>query len=148
MGNAAPEPPGQGLARLRIAAGLSIRELAAKAGVGASSVAEAERGRMVTRGMAADLAKVLGPAVHDVVEVWPPLPAKQTALVQARRASRETMMQAATRAGVSRYVYRRAEAGLGVHPGNAKKIADAFGLDVFDVLPLPRTREGTNHVAA
>jgi transcriptional regulator with XRE-family HTH domain len=151
MGNAAPEPPGQALTRLRIAAGLSIRELAAKAGVGATSIGEAERGRMVTRGMAADLAKVLGPAVHDAVTVWPPLLAPHNAttpLARARAESGESIPQAATRAGVTRAVYQRAERGEGVRPGNAKRLAEAFGLDVTDVLPLPHTREGTNHVAA
>jgi transcriptional regulator with XRE-family HTH domain len=150
MGNAAPEPPGQALTRLRIAAGLSIRELAAKTGVGSTSIGEAERGRAVTRGMAADLAKVLGPAVHDAVTVWPPLPAQDatTALAKARAETGESVSQAAARAGVTRFVYQRAERGEGVRPSNAKRLAEAFGLDVFDVLPLPRTREGTNHVAA
>lgn len=149
MGNTAPDLPGQALARLRIAAGLSIRELAAKAGVGSTSVSEAERGRSVTRGMAADLAKVLGPAVYDAVEVWPPLPADDsTALAKARRASGESVSQAAARAGVTRFVYLRAERGEGVRPSNAKRIAEAFGLDVLDVLPLPHAREGTNHAAA
>jgi transcriptional regulator with XRE-family HTH domain len=150
MGNAAPEPPGQALTRLRIAAGLSIRELAAKTGVGSTSIGEAERGRAVTRGMAADLAKVLGPAVHDAVTVWPPLPPQDatTALAKARAETGESVSQAAARAGVTRFVYQRAERGEGVRPSNAKRIAEAFGLDVFDVLPLPHTREGTNHVAA
>jgi DNA-binding XRE family transcriptional regulator len=106
---------------------------------------------MVTRGMAADLAKVLGPAVHNAVDVWPPpLPAHDatTPLARARAESGESVSQAATRAGVTRAVYQRAERGEGVRPGNAKRLADAFGLDVIDVLPLPHTREGTNHAAA
>jgi DNA-binding XRE family transcriptional regulator len=101
--------------------------------------------------MAADLAKVLGPAVYDTVDVWPPEPSParvNVSLAKARAARGESVSQAAARAGVGRAVYMRAERGEVVRPANAKKIAEAFGLDVMDVATLPHAREGTNHVAA
>lgn len=147
MGNGAPEPSGQALARLRIAAGLTARQLAERAGVSHTSVSYAERGRMVTRGMAASLATVLGPAVYDAVAVWPP-ESTTTALARARAASGESIPQAAARAGVTRAVYVRAERGEGVRPANAKAIAEAFELAVDDVLPTPHAREGADPQAA
>jgi hypothetical protein len=127
---------------------LSARQLAKQAGVSYTAVSYAERGRAVTRDVLAGLVRVLGPAVKDAVAVWPPLPTGKTAVARARRLSGESRLHAANRAGVGYDVFKRAEDGEGVHPANAKKIADAFGLDVSDVLPLPHAREGSNDEAA
>lgn len=35
---------------------------------------------------------------------------------------------------------RRLEKGLGVHPDNARKVANYFGLDTVDLLPDPEQR--------
>lgn len=148
MGNATPEPPGQALSRLRIAAGLSARQLAELAGVSHTAVSQAERGRAVKRDVLAALEGVLGPKVREVVAVWPALPTDDTAVAKACRDMGESVAEAAKRAGVSHDVMRRAASGERVHPANAKKIADAFGLDVSDVLPLPPSHKGHNRQAA
>lgn len=121
---------------------MTARQLAERAGVSHTVVVQAEAGRAVRRQALAGLVRVLGPAVYDAVSVWPPMPGDRTAVAAARRASGNTLGQAAARAGVSRYVFRRAEVGLRVYPANAKKIADAFGLDVADVLSLPDRNHG------
>jgi len=148
VGNEAPERSGRELARLRTARGLSARQLAELAGVSHSSVCRAEDGHHVRREIVAALAKVLGPAVYDDVPVWPPLPVGDGLLEVARRETGESISDAATRAGVSRDVLRRAERGQGVHPANAKRIADAFGLAVDDVLPIPTPKKAPTRKAA
>lgn len=102
----------------------------------------------MTRDVVGALAKVLGPTVYDDVPVWPPLPAGDGLLEVARRETGESVKDAAGRAGVSRDVLRRAERGQGVHPSNAKRIADAFGLDIEDVLPAPPPEKVTDPRAA
>lgn len=138
-------PNGWEVTRLRRNAGLSARQLATRAGVSTSSVARAEHGRSVTRDVLAKLADVLGPGVYEAVPVWPPV--RAGALAQVRARTGESLRQAAKRAGVSADVFNRAECGKGVHPGNAKKIADAFGLHVDDVLPVPVQGEANRHAA-
>lgn len=145
MGIAAPESSGQRVARLRIQAGLSARQLAEKAGVSHSCVNQVERGRAVTREVLAKLEVILGPL--DFLPLWPALPAGTTPLAQARRVTRESPREAAERAGVSDDVFVRAERGGRVRPAHAKRIADAFGLDASDVLPVPH-REASNRRAA
>lgn len=145
MGNAAPDTSGLHVTRLRLAAGLSARQLATKAGVSTSCVHRAESGRAVTRDVLAKLASILGPSIYDAVPLWPPVPAGDNAVARARRQTGEALTEAASRAGVSDDVMKRAERGQGVHPKNAKAIAEAFGLDVMDVSP---TREADKRDAA
>src|SRR3954468_10555722 len=109
MGNAKPEPSGVELAPLRIAAGLSARQLAQQAGVSHVAVSQAERGRPIRPRVFQALTKVLGPGVRDAVTVWPPLGDDATPLALARRVRGETRRQAAIRAGVSHFVFARAE---------------------------------------
>lgn len=90
---------------------------------------------------------MLGSAVWDAVTLWPPEPEGDDVLVVMRRQRRESLPDAAARIGVSPDVLARAERGQGVHPANAKRIADAYGLGVLDVLPNPR-QEGTETTAA
>lgn len=142
MGKAAPESPGQALTRLRLAAGLSARQLAIRAGVSHTLISKAEAGRAVTRDVLVALEGVLGPGVKDAVTVWPAPPTDDTAVAKACRESGEWIAQVAKRAGVSQDVMGRAATGERVHPANALKIADALGLDVTDVLPLPPPRNG------
>jgi transcriptional regulator with XRE-family HTH domain len=134
MGIGDPEASGRELARLRIAAGLSARQLAEKAGVSHSAVFRAERGRSIAYPAVVGLARVLGPSVYEHVAVWPP---GDGPIIDARRLAGETRPQAAKRAGVTTGVLARAERGERVHPNNAKRIATAFGLRVEDVLSIP-----------
>lgn len=148
MGNAAPDLPGQALTRLRLAAGLSARQLAERAGVSHALISKAERGRAVTRDALAALEGVLGPGVKDAVTVWPAPPSDDTPVARACRESGEWIAQVAKRAGVSNDVMGRAATGERVHPANALKIAHALGLDVADVLPLPPPANSTDRQAA
>lgn len=43
----------------------------------------------------------------------------------------------ALKLGVPEQSLRRLEAGLGVHPANAKLVADDLGVKVTDLMPLP-----------
>lgn len=57
----------------------------------------------------------------------------KTARLNAGLAQREL----AETCGVSRETIRRLEAGEGgAHPSNAKKVADYFGIQVTDLIPL------------
>jgi predicted transcriptional regulator len=42
----------------------------------------------------------------------------------------------ATAVGVSDRTIRRLESGAAVHPSNAKKVADFFGVKVTDLMPI------------
>lgn len=137
MGTQDPDSSGQALARLRMDAGLSLLGLADLAGIGHTTLSEAERGRPVTREVLTRLASVLGADVYAVVKVDPRSPETLTKLAQARRAAGLTQAAAAERAGVTLDTFKRAERGSRPHPRNAKKMADAFGLNVADVLPFP-----------
>lgn len=44
----------------------------------------------------------------------------------------------ADKVGVPEQTLRRLESGLGVHPANAKLIADDMGIKVTDLMPLDR----------
>ncbi len=44
--------------------------------------------------------------------------------------------QFAERIGVPEQSIRRLERGLGIHPANAKKVADYLGVKVTDLLPV------------
>jgi transcriptional regulator with XRE-family HTH domain len=46
--------------------------------------------------------------------------------------------QFAREVGVHEQTVRRIENGEGVHPANAKKVADALGVQVTDLMPLER----------
>lgn len=148
MEHGGPEPSGLAFARLRNARGLSARQLAEQAGVSHSSVSRIERGYSVTRDVLDALAGVLGPAVHDAVRVWPPVPVGESPLLIARRLWGVSRSEAAERIGVSDDVLGRAERGEGVHPKNAKAIADAYGLEVEDVRPVSLDRKARPHRAA
>ena len=128
---------GAAFTRLRISAGLSAHQLAKAAGVSKDSVCRVERGGYVTRKVRDALVATLGEDAQPLIPVradWP-----DTAVSRARRASGESTRVAAERAGVSVWVFGRAERGESIHPANAKRIAEAFGLDVLDVLP-PKER--------
>lgn len=43
--------------------------------------------------------------------------------------------------GVHQHAIRRLEAGGTIHPASAKKIADKFGVQVTDVMPVEPKRE-------
>lgn len=81
--------------------------------------------------MAVALSKVLGPDVLD----WLTPEGNRVLRERWRRGLRRA--DAAEQMGVSIDVLARAERGAGVHPTNAKRIADAYGLAVEDVLPVP-----------
>lgn len=147
MGNASPDPTGQALTRLRVALGLSARQLAKQAGVSHSVVTKAERGGALRRSAVDALAVILGPTVYEAVSVvgWP---TEDTAVARACREQRVSITEAAARAGVGYDVMRRALRGDGIHPGNAKRIADALGLAVVDVLPIPQRNGDDDREAA
>jgi predicted transcriptional regulator len=115
-----------------MARGLSTQKLAELARVGHSTISEAERGRPVRRVVLDRLAEVLGPDAYGAVVVSG-LPTEDTAVALACRQRRLPVADAAKRAGVGYDVMKRAVTGARVHPANAKRIADAFGLDVIDV---------------
>lgn len=127
---------GRELVRMRVRAGLSARELAAKAGVSAASVLRAERGEPLNSDVRAKLAAVLGEDVFALVP-GPRAPGEGAPPVRwARFRAGLTQEEAATLAGVTPGVIARAERGLGVRPVNARRIALAFNLDVLAVLPI------------
>jgi transcriptional regulator with XRE-family HTH domain len=139
----------QRFAELRLGTGMSRRQLAEMAGVTHTAVSRAERGRSIRRETAEALESVLGVVVWEAVTLWPPAPADEAESVVAtiRRQRRETLPDAASRIGVSDGVLARAERGQGVHPANAKRIADAYGIGVLDVLPPRQEGEETAAVA-
>jgi hypothetical protein len=85
------------------------------------------------------LAEVLGPDAYGAVVVSG-LPTEDTAVALACRQQWLPVADAAKLAGVGYDVMKRAVIGARVHPANAKRIADAFGLDVADVV-FPRRDE-------
>jgi transcriptional regulator with XRE-family HTH domain len=126
------------LARLRIEAGLSRRQLAERAGLWPSSVSRAERGDYVLPEVREALVRVLGVEARPLISVRGPEP--DTPVYWARITRSDSGREAAKRAGVTKDVLYRAEHGLPIHPANAKRIADALGLEVLDVLaPKPAT---------
>lgn len=136
MGNEAPDPVGVALTRLRLDAGLSARQAAQAAGVSVSSVIRAERGQALTRPIIDALAGVLGESVHEFTRVAREIPPDAVPALLARHERGLSRAAAAKLTGVSPDVLARAEAGRGVHPANARRIALAYGLSVADVLPL------------
>jgi len=131
---------GPGFTRLRITAGLSVRQLADTAHVWPSSVCRVERGGHVTREVRDALVQVLGPEASSLIGVWPPtLP--DTVVYRARKRRGESGREVARRAGVSKDAYARAEHGKPVSPSNARKIAEALGLDDDDLVQLVRPKD-------
>lgn len=61
-------------------------------------------------------------------------------LTRARLNAGFTQRGLADRLGIDRDTIRRLEAGEGVRPGNAKKVADFFEVQVTDLLPDPESR--------
>lgn len=137
MQNDAGRSSGATFTRLRIAAGLSARQLATRAGVHVSSVLRAERGGYVKPETRDRLVLALGPDVVALIAVRRDRP--DTPLYLARRDRGESGREAARRAGVSKDVFFRAQRGERVHPENAYKIATAFDLAVEDLWPVDRT---------
>jgi lambda repressor-like predicted transcriptional regulator len=131
MENVAGRSSGATLSHLRIAAGLSARQLATRAHVHVSSVLRAERGGFVKREVRDALVAVLGPNARPAIAVRIEHP--DTPVYLARRARGESGREAAIRAGVSKDVFARAQRGERVHPANAARIAAAYGLRVEDV---------------
>ena len=139
----------QALAALRLGHTLTRPQLATLSGVSVATIIKAEDGQPVREATAAALAQVLGAEVYGAVVIRDtPLrtPDPSTAVARARLDRGWTQLEAARHIGVSADVLRRAEAGKGVHPANARKIALAFGLDTFDVLP-PRKANGDSAAA-
>lgn len=56
--------------------------------------------------------------------------------VAARLNAGLTQRELSEQVGVPLQTVQRLEAGLGARPGNAKKIADFFGVRVTDLLPV------------
>jgi transcriptional regulator with XRE-family HTH domain len=132
MRNGVGGSPGATLSLLRIRAGLSVRELSARAGVSASSVYRLERGGTARREVRDALVKVLGPAAHKAIVVkhdWP-----RTPLYLARLEQGMSEREAARAAGVTKEQYGRAERGQRVKPASVVRIARAFDLEVEDLL--------------
>lgn len=144
MEGTAGHQSGGGFARLRIARGLSRRQLAEAANVSPTSVGRAESGYGLTRPVLDALAVVLGQAVYDVVptihyRVRPVMAGEDAVrpVLQARHERGWSRAEAARQLGVDKDVLARLEAGRPVHPANALKVADGYRLDVFDVVPDP-----------
>jgi transcriptional regulator with XRE-family HTH domain len=134
------EAPGVTFTRLRLEAGYSIRSLADAASLWPSSVCRVERGDYVSSESRDKLVSVLGPEVRPLIAVRAlRTPAPDTAVYRAREAIGVSGRELAERAGVTKDAFYRAERGLPVHPATAKRIADALGLAVVDVLPLEST---------
>lgn len=132
MRNGVGGSPGATLSLLRIRAGLSVRELAERAGISTSSVYRLERGGTARREVRDALVSVLGPAAHEAIVVkhdWP-----TTSLYLARLSTGLSEREAARRAGVTKEQYGRAERGQRVKPSSVVRIAHAFDLEVEDLL--------------
>src|SRR3954469_18224431 len=100
MRNGVGGSPGVTLSLLRIRAGLSVRELSARAGVSTSSVYRLERGGTARREVRDALVRVLGPAASEAIVVkhdWPTSP-----LYLARLEHGMSERQAARAAGVTK----------------------------------------------
>lgn len=129
---------GDGLRRLRLLAGYSIRGLADAAGISFHKVVRAERNGYAPLATVQALASVLGPAVRRtlVVRPAPRASADVNAVMAARQRMDLSRSAMAKRIGVSDKVLARAEAGRPIRPANAKRIALALGLDMATVLDL------------
>jgi transcriptional regulator with XRE-family HTH domain len=129
--------PGVGLRRLRLLAGMSLRELADAAGVSHMVIQRAEQGLPVSMTTRDALARILGTDVHRVIVMRPRMTnAGMNPVVAARHAQGLPRRHAAKQIGVSDKTLARVEAGLPVRPVNAKRIALALGLKVSVVLDL------------
>lgn len=132
---------------MRLDAGLSVRGLADEAGISFRAARRACMGEPVSEVTVAALAAVLGPEVREATAIRRPyVPVGDAPVLAARRRNGESRRKAAERIGVSEIVLRRAETGGAVRPVNARRIAEAYGLSVADVLPVPGQDE--NPVAA
>jgi transcriptional regulator with XRE-family HTH domain len=128
--------------RLRNEAGLTVAELARRAGVAPNTILTAERGLTIpTCENATRIADVLG---VDRTDIWDRpgqfRPDEDDGLLRRRRhdlglSSRE----AAAKIGVSRSALLRAENGGSVFPRNARRIADFYGLPVTEVVAIRMT---------
>lgn len=153
MGKGNAQRSGAGLARLRIAAGLSRRQLADAAHLATETVCKAEAGRGVRDTTAEALASVLGEAVYDVIELARPreVVAGRSVVrpvLAARYDRRWTRVEAARKLGVHEDVLMRLEHGRTVLPANALKVAEGYGLDVFELVPDPTKEDSGTPVAA
>lgn len=141
---------GVSLRRLRLLAGMSLRELAERAGVTHSLIARAEQGHTVSKATCDALAAVLGPKVYEAVatQTRPRLTsAGLNPVVAARHRMGLPRKYAAKRIGVSDKTLARVEAGQRVRPINAKRIAFALGLDVGTVLDLVNEDDANGEAA-
>jgi transcriptional regulator with XRE-family HTH domain len=131
---------GDGLRRLRLLAGMSLRDLADAAGVSHMVIQRAERTGHASEPVMQALAGVLGPRVYRVLGLTEPpeTRAGTNAIVQARRALGLSRRQCAAMIGVSDKTLARAEAGLPIRPDKRQLIASALGLDIATVLDLTR----------
>jgi transcriptional regulator with XRE-family HTH domain len=148
VGNEATQRSGAEISRLRIGRGWSRRQLAEAAGVSNTSVRRAEAGYGLTRPIVDALAKVLGAVVYDTVPILsgirPVLAGRdeERPVLRARLERGWSRAEASRQLGVHSDTLMRLEAGHPVHPGNAKKVAEGYGLDVFELVPDPTTAKG------
>jgi transcriptional regulator with XRE-family HTH domain len=63
-------------------------------------------------------------------------------LTSARLNAGYSIKSLARELGVHEHAIRRLETGDGVHPATAKKVADKFGVQVTDLMPLEPDGEG------
>lgn len=136
---------------------MSRSQLAERANVSVTTVSHAERGRGVMKQTVDALAAVLGDEVRDTVTVASgirplrPVKAGEDAVRPVLRARFDrgwSRKEAARQLGVHEDVLMRLEEGHSVQPSNALKVARAYGLDVFELVPDPTKEENGTPVLA
>jgi transcriptional regulator with XRE-family HTH domain len=129
----------------RLNAGLTLDELAAHAEVGRNTIARLEHGGNAAAPVRRSLADALGIepaalAMGDEAEAE----AEPVPLRALRDRRGLTVYELAQRAKVPPQKVYRAEEGRAIHPRDAKRLADFYGIRVTDFYP----RDGNRGVAA
>lgn len=154
MGKGIAPQLGAGLARLRITHGMTQRQLAEAADVSPLTVSKAEAGHTLAPVTIDALAAVLGEAVFDVTHVNEGVRevlagADTVRPVLAARIERGwSRAEASRRLCIDQKTLTRLESGERVKPGTALKVAQFYGLDVFDLIPDPTKEDNGAPVAA
>lgn len=124
---------------------MTVLALARAAGVAPNTITNAERGRtQLSDASARKLAQALGVEVEAIIErPGQYRPTDEDSPLRRRRHQLGLSGRAAAEAiGVSRMALMRAETGGRVHPRNAQRIAEFYGVGADDVRPSQVTTHG------
>lgn len=122
---------------VRLNAGLTLNEVAARAQVSQGTVSALEHGgRAPMHAIEQRVADALGYSLEAIA--WGAVPEGGSLdLVELRDGRGLRTNDVAARAGVPLSTLRRAEAGAAIHPRYAVKLAEFYGCRVTDFYPVP-----------